>query len=103
MSLADRSFTDGSICTEWNGAHEHVAPSPDEIVFLGLHNLTCKPSAMRRFPSVWDFWKDIVMGSAYNVLIYKLIIRHPASTSGNVSHLTVEHGEGGWRIFNEQL
>ena len=43
------------------------------------------------------------MGSASNVSVSEMVVRHPAAADGKVAHLTVEHGEGRWRMLDEYL
>src|SRR5262245_54650430 len=43
------------------------------------------------------------MGSASNISASEMVVCHPAVADGDVAHLTVEHGEGRWRMLDEYL
>src|SRR5215813_8757547 len=58
---------------------------------------------MRFFPMFRNFGEKGVMRLASNVSVLDTVVRHPAATGGKVAHLSVEHGQGRRRMFDEYL
>src|SRR5262249_13053375 len=54
-------------------------------------------------PMFRNFGEKDVMRLAYNVSVFVIVVRHPAMTDGKVAHLSVEHGQGRRRMFDEYL
>src|SRR6185295_1581481 len=58
---------------------------------------------MCSLPALRHIRENFVVGAAKNDRVTEAVVRYPAATDGQVAHLTVEHGEGSRRMFDEQL
>src|SRR5262245_11080649 len=80
-----------------------LAIGPHKAIFVSSHDSALEWGAVRCLRTFRNFAEKGVMRLASNVPVSETVVRHPASTGGNVAHLSVEHGQGRWRMFDEYL
>ncbi len=74
----------------------------EERVFLALFSRSPEAAPVDLFPALGKIGKDVVVAPSDNRRLVDTVVRNPSATCVQVSHVAVEHGDGGRAVFDEE-